>query len=482
VTAVLTPSTAVAGNDTITGDAGADVIWAADGDDSVTGGAGDDMLYTNGDTTTKGGGADTIDAGEGSDYLQASPRATNSTSSLAAVLLGGIGNDFIDVIGTTGNLSIDAGNDNDVVLVRNDTSATQPFTADFTKLEGGTGGSDVLHILSDVGSQEITRTVNASSGFESIVVSDVFDLSDSTTANISAFIDGTARDLDTTNNLTNALAADTDADELNIASATTLALGGTTKAIMVNLTNEVVNITVTTGSGADTINMGSGNDSINGGAGADSILAGAGADTIVGAQDDDLLNGEVGADVLQVGATFEDISDAQIVNIETVTVATTNGIRLSLDGQTEAFTITGNAGNETIVGGAGADTITGGVGSDNLTGGAGADVYNYTAANESLASAFDTIVGFNAAQDVINFDALIAGGPAAPGVITALAAVLNGTAAEFAGNRIVVSSIAATATTFVYLDVDGSNNLNAGDMQVVLTGTALGIVAGNFVI
>ena len=86
-------------------------------------------------------------------------------------------------------------------------------------------------------------------------------------------------------------------------------------------------------------------------------------------QNDTLLDGGGGTDTLNIGANFTSTSDAQIANIENVTltaVATT----LNLANQTEAFNITGSTGADTITGGSGNDTITGGTGADTMTGGA----------------------------------------------------------------------------------------------------------------
>ena len=99
---------------------------------------------------------------------------------------------------------------------------------------------------------------------------------------------------------------------------------------------------------------------------------GSGNDTIVGAQNDILLDGGAGTDTLNVGANFTSTSDAQIVNIENITL-TASGMTLDLSNQTEGFNITGSSGADTITGGSGNDTITGGVGADTMTGGAGAD-------------------------------------------------------------------------------------------------------------
>ena len=63
---------------------------------------------------------------------------------------------------------------------------------------------------------------------------------------------------------------------------------------------------------------------------------GAPSDPIVGAQNDTLLDGGIGTDTLNVGVSFSSTSDAQIANIENITLraATT----LNLANQTETFT------------------------------------------------------------------------------------------------------------------------------------------------
>ncbi|WP_370209305.1 Ig-like domain-containing protein [Bradyrhizobium ottawaense] len=119
-----------------------------------------------------------------------------------------------------------------------------------------------------------------------------------------------------------------------------------TTAVTLNLSNQTEGFTITGSSGAD------------------SITAGAGNDTILGAQNDTLLNGGAGTDTLQVGANFTSTSNGQIVNIETVTLAT--AVTLNLSNQTEGFTITGSGSSDTITGGTGADTISAGGGNDTI--------------------------------------------------------------------------------------------------------------------
>jgi Ca2+-binding RTX toxin-like protein len=62
----------------------------------------------------------------------------------------------------------------------------------------------------------------------------------------------------------------------------------------------------------------------------------------------------------------------------------------------------GGAGNDKLNGGAGNDVLVGGAGNDTLTGGAGRDTYVFN----SLTEGKDTIVGFNATDDVIDLRAI----------------------------------------------------------------------------
>ncbi len=130
-----------------------------------------------------------------------------------------------------------------------------------------------------------------------------------------------------------------------------LTAAGTT----LNLANQTEAFTITGSSGID---------NITGGSGADSISAGAGNDTIAGVQADVLLDGGADTDTLNIGASFTSTSDAQIANIENVTL--TAASTLVLTNQAEAFTITGSAGIDSITGGTGADSISAGAGNDTI--------------------------------------------------------------------------------------------------------------------
>ena len=78
------------------------------------------------------------------------------------------------------------------------------------------------------------------------------------------------------------------------------------------------------------------------------------------------MDGGADADVLQLSAgkhTFA--SNDKLKNIETIKTAS-GGSEVSLSAQTEALTITGDAGVDKITGGEGVDTIDGAGGDDIL--------------------------------------------------------------------------------------------------------------------
>ncbi|MEQ5801221.1 DUF4214 domain-containing protein [Halomonas sp. H10-9-1] len=175
------------------------------------------------------------------------------------------------------------------------------------------------------------------------------------------------------------------------------------------------------------------------------------------------------------------------LNVQAATVGSQFSLNVTGDGGADVIVagagddvLTGGGGADTIIGNGGADTIIGNGGADTLTGGAGADTFTYVAATDSSAGSFDTITDFTAGTDVVNLDALFAGGPAAPAAITTAVAALSGVAAEFGGNEIAIHDDGANTT--VYVDVSGDNAFGAGDMQIELTGTGLGLTTADFLV
>jgi Ca2+-binding RTX toxin-like protein len=420
------------GNDTLIGNAGNDSLTAGGGVDSVNGGNNDDIIVFGTNLTV----SDTVDGGTGTDTLT----FTDATVT---------GDDLNNVIAIE---SITLGNaDTTITTVTGLVAGTATLTVDATALTAGqqlswdgsaetnggkfsiAGGADNDTIIGGAGNDTIAGnagndSITAGAGADSINGGDNNDIiifagnlttSDTviggTGADTLTFTDnnGAANDLDNVSGIETITLGDwatvvTTVDGL-VANGETLTVDATALAAgnFLNWTGSAEtdgkfsiaggagNDTIIGGSGNDTLLGNGGNDSITGSAGVDSIMAGSGDDVIVGAQDDALLDGEghTVKDVLQIGAAFNDVNDAQINRIEEILL--TAAVSLSLDAQSEAFTVTGSAGNDTIVGSSANDTINGLGGDDSLTGGVGIDSIN-------AGSGDDTIVG---AQD----DALLDG-------------------------------------------------------------------------
>ena len=254
------------------------------------------------------------------------------------------------------------------------------------------------------------------------------------------------------------------------------------------IVNEANRMNITAGGGADTIYGGAGADSINGAGGADvfGVLSTA-------AVANDTIDGGADTDTIYVSGTVALATNANITNIENVTMAA--GSSITLTGQTEAFTITGSTGNETIVGGSGNDNITGGAGADALTGGAGNDTFVFanTATGTPTDANFDTISDYATGADIIDFAVNIvkfgtavtaasgtAGVVVTTGVtsfnaadstlalkITAIAAAL-GTAA--AGNALIFQHTTGTSDDSYLYITDGTAGAGATDVLIKLTG------------
>ena len=121
-------------------------------------------------------------------------------------------------------------------------------------------------------------------------------------------------------------------------------------------------LTITGDAGVDKITGGEGVDTIDGAAGDDIITIAA-----AGKGDTDVMDGGADADVLQLSTGAHAFADNdKLKNIETIKTAS-GGSEVDLSAQTEALTITGDAGVDKITGGEGVDTIDGAGGDDIIT-------------------------------------------------------------------------------------------------------------------
>jgi len=405
-----------AGNDTILGSNGADLLLGGDGNDFIDGqqgtdtallGAGDDVFQWD-----PGDGNDTVEGQDGTDTMLFNGSnigedfevSANGSRASFTRNIANINMDLNDVERI--DLRALGGADNVVI---NDLSATdvEEVAVDLSGTAGGTTGDAQLD----------TVTANATSTSDAIVVSSA---GGTVSVNGMAAIT-TIGNADATDVLhVNGLGGD------DIISASTLAPG----AISFAASGGDGDDRVTGSSGGDQLSGDAGDDVLLGGGGADVLLGGAGNDVLTGGDGDDQMFGQAGDDRmiwnpgddsdLMEGGDGNDVAEVNGGNGAEIFTATANGTRVRFDridpapfsidiGTSErvvvnmnggddsfsatgnlavltAFTVDGGAGNDTILGGNGADLLLGGDGNDFIDGqqgndtallGAGDDVFQW---------------------------------------------------------------------------------------------------------
>ena len=180
-----------------------------------------------------------------------------------------------------------------------------------------------------------------------------------------------------------------------------------------------LNDTVNLGAGDDTFYGQDGNDVAFGESGDDAFFLGFGNDTAFTGVGDDVAFGEEGGDTL-IGDLGNDV----------------------LDGGAGGDVLNGGEGIDNLNGGADGDILIGGPGGDRLEGGAGGDLYWWQAQTELN----DLVVGFNSAEDQLQFTGSQFGG------FTAGSNLLNGSTFISSANPNPTGAV----PTFLYNNVDGS--------------------------
>ena len=155
---------------------------------------------------------------------------------------------------------------------------------------------------------------------------------------------------------------------------------------------------------------------IIGSAQADFLKSGSGADTFIGTSGVDTIDGGFGDDKLVITDDLNNITNAQLVNVESISAAgATSGLIINLGAQNERLNITGSAWSDTVSGGIGVDWISTGGGddvikgfasADTVNGGEGFDLLTLTATSTSLNSATDL--------QLVNVEAVSAVGATGP--------------------------------------------------------------------
>ncbi|HEX2594521.1 MAG TPA: calcium-binding protein [Rhizomicrobium sp.] len=526
------------GNDYMSGGADNDKVYGDDGNDYLTGNGGDDELYGGaGDDTLRdyelSASKDKFDGGDGNDtaYLQ----RTNATADLKFIFAGVGAINKLEGDGTTitnvENFQLGGGQGND------------KFTtgAGFDVLNGG-NGNDTLNGMD--GQDQLSGgngndTMNGGNGDDIIFTAgNGLDTIDGGADQDRAYID---RSYISTQDLTFTFKG---------VNAVTKLTGDAANEVSVihveafNLWGGVGNDKFTTGDGNDSLNGNGGNDVLNGGIGLDTLSGGDGDDTLNGGDDNDYLDaGSTGVDKLDGGAGMDNAyinrlgatadltfvmtstsavtkmlgDGTTVTNVEQIQIqgGTGNDTFTTLDGNDYLYGFTGNDtlnggggmdnlsggdGNDTINGGDGNDFINGGLGSDTLNGGAGADIFNYQShytsfgnetASESTGRWYDTIVGFNTAEDkfdlptaVTGIDAAIAGGQLS---LATLAPDLENAvgAAQLHANHAALFTAASgdlSGKTFLIVDANGEAGYQQGeDFVFLMQGQTGNLTTANFI-
>src|SRR6478735_4057985 len=263
-------------NDTLTGNAGANVIAGLDGNDVLAG----------------LGGADTLDGGSGTDTASYAGSSAGVNVSLATG------------VGSGGDAQGDT-----LVNIENLTGSGLNDTLE------GDGGSNVL--AGGAG----TDTVSYEHATAGVTVS----LALTTAQN-------------------------------------TVGAGTDTLSAFENLTGSAFDDTLTGNTGANVLTGGAGNDTLNGGTGADTLIGGTGNDTYVVDNAGDVVIEAVneGTDTVQSSVSYV-LGD----NVENLTLLGSGN--LSGTGNAGDNIITGNSGNNVLAGLGGADALDGGAGTDTAT-------------------------------------------------------------------------------------------------------------------
>ncbi|QEY62028.1 heme peroxidase [Metapseudomonas lalkuanensis] len=395
-----------AGNDTLIGAAGDDVMNGGAGNDTLSGGAGNDILNggTGADSMSGGTGNDTfyVDnvldsvneaAGAGVDMVRTTLASYNLGANVENLAYIGssnftaVGNGLANVIaGAVGNDTLSGGGGDDTLV--------------------GVDGNDVLN--GNTGADRMVGGV----GDDTFYVDNVLD-----TVVESA---GSGSDMVRTTLSSYTLGANLEI----LVSLGGGAFTGTGNALGNRLVGGAGTDTLDGLAGNDILQGLAGNDVLNGGADADTMIGGSGNDTYYVDNALDFVAEAIGGGTDVVRTTLSSYSLG--TNVENL-VFIGSGV-FSGTGNTLANRIQGGSDDDTLSGLSGNDILVGGAGNDTMDGGVGNDIFQFGA-------------GFG--QDrILGFDAIQAGGQDRLHI-----ADLGITAATFAGSVVIAGVGADTQVT-----------------------------------
>jgi Ca2+-binding RTX toxin-like protein len=391
------------GNDTLTGNNSANVIYGGLGTDTITGNSGSDLIY----------------GGDGNDVINAGPDTLTGTPPAAAIetfdwTSAGAGEGTplgSTIFRDTGTMNVtatfSAGNSSNAYItteaihspetfLSNNSSARleRPGAGPVTELsfnfEASTGSGmanevsnvrfRITDVDTDVAPDDFIDRVRV---FAYDELGNLVPVSITTSTGEISIVDGTATAIPGNGNT-----------DPNLADGSILiTVAGPVQQIVIQYDDagdafqaiHVTDVNFTTipltvdNADDDTVFGGFGDDLMEAGLGADLLYGEDGNDTLLGEAGNDNLFGGIGNDSL-VGGDGND----------------------TLDGGDNADILSGDAGNDSIVGGAGNDTLYGGIGNDSLDGGIGDDSMEGGAGNDTMYGAdnADILLG-DANNDVL---------------------------------------------------------------------------------
>lgn len=374
-------------NDTLTGDANANVIEGGNGNDVLNGAAGIDTLSyskataavtVNLATTTA---QNTISAG--SDTVTGFENLTGSA--YGDTLTGDAGDNTIS--GGDGNDVIQGGLGNDILYGNAGTD-----TLSYASAAAGV----TVNISLSTAQNTVSAGTDTVSGFENLTGSGYADtLTGDSNNNV---IDGGS-----SNDVIEGGAGD---DTLIGGSGTdTASYASATSAVSLSLAITAAQNTL--GAGTDTL---SGFERITGSIYADTLIGDANANVLTGGDGDDILEGGAGDDTLYGGNGYDTARYSSATSAVTVSLALTavqNTIGAGNDKLDSIQNLIGSAYNDTLTGNTSDNVIEGGLGNDILNGGNGTDTVSYSLAasgvsinlatttqQNTLGAGLDTITAF----------------------------------------------------------------------------------------
>ena len=274
------------GNDTLFGGAGSDTLSGGDGDDTLVGNAdifaseADTLNGGNGNDTILGEPTDTVNGGAGTDTLQAvnsNPWTINLGTTSIEYMLAGFGDDQIDASSQLVSVTVFGSGGNDTL--------TGSIYDDFLWAGVGndtvTGGAGNDLLFGDLGADSLS----GGAGNDTLYGDSADTLLDGGTGtdnlywteDVAANFDMAARSIEW---------MQTQAGNDTVTAAT----GAADVIVFAGAGND----TVTGGSGVDFLWGEAGNDTLSGGAGNDTLVGGAGADRLTGGAGTDNIYGNTG--------------------------------------------------------------------------------------------------------------------------------------------------------------------------------------------